>query len=212
MASKKESTQPIEKEKWRLYYKLFFGALGASAIITEIVVLIGRGQFDPANFFSYFTIESNLLAAVVLLVGATGRGRGNRQFAFFRGATTLYMIMTGVVFAILLSGLKDVSFTALPWDNVVLHYIMPIVILVDWLLDTPKITLTWRRAVAWLVFPLSYVTYSLIRGAIVGWYPYPFLNPATSGYLGVIMTSIGITLFAMIIVWLLVRKARRTVY
>jgi hypothetical protein len=197
----------MKQEKWQQYYKLFFGLLGLSAIVTEIVVLISRGYFDPANFFSYFTIQSNLIAAVVLLKGSAG-GHG-RQFALFRGAVTLYMVMTGVVFALLLSGLKDISFTAVPWDNVVLHYIMPVAVLLDWLLDTPKIKLTWRRALAWLAFPLVYVVYTLIRGPIAGWYPYPFLNPEVNGYVGVIAISLGIVTFAMAIVWMLVWRVKR---
>lgn len=201
----------MKTKGWLVYYRTFFGLLGLSAIITEIVVLVGRGTFNPTNFFSYFTIESNLLAVVVLLLGAwaTKWSRPKMWFALLRGAATLYMIMTGVVFAILLSGLEDAVLTAVPWDNTVLHYIMPIVLLVDWLVDAPKVAITWRRALAWLTFPLAYIIYTLIRGPIVGWYPYPFLNPATNGHLGIISTSIGITLFAIIVVWFLTGVVKR---
>ncbi len=200
----------MKQKSWPVYYRVFFGLLGLSSIITEIVVLLDRGRFNPGNFFSYFTIESNLLAALVLLIGAwmVGQSKEKKWFVLLRGAATLYMIMTGVVFAILLSGLENAVLTAVPWDNTVLHYIMPIVLLVDWLMDTPKMAITWRRALAWLAFPLVYVSYTLIRGSMVAWYPYPFLNPATKGYLGIIGTSMGITLFALGTVWFLMRIGR----
>lgn len=202
------TTKHTRQKRWTIYYRTFFGLLGLSAVFTEITVLIGRGQFNPANFFSYFTIESNILAASVLLIAAH-TSSSTRGIALLRGAMTLYMVMTGVVFALLLSGLKDVSFTAVPWDNVVLHYIMPVAVLIDWLLDTPRFRLTWRRALAWLVFPLVYVAYSLARGPWVNWYPYPFLNPETQGYVGVVTTSVGIVIFAMIVVWLLTARTRK---
>jgi hypothetical protein len=56
-----------------------------------------------------------------------------------------------------------------------------------------------------LVYPVVYVAYSLIRGRLVGWYPYPFLNPATSGYTGILLTSIGILGLTLILLWVITR-------
>ena len=42
------------------------------------------------------------------------------------------MVMTGVVYSVLLSG-TDVD-TALPWFNSVVHRVLPIVVVIDWLL------------------------------------------------------------------------------
>lgn len=202
----------MKNRGWLVYYRLGFGLLGLSSIILEIFVLLERGTFNPGNFFSYFTVESNLLAVVALLLGAyvVAQKRRVKWLDMFRGAATLYMVMTGVVFAILLSGLKDVSFTAVPWNNTVLHYIMPIAMLVDWLLDTPKAGITWRRALVWLIFPLAYVIYTLVRGPFAEWYPYPFLSPVTNGYVGIVITSIGIMLFALVAVKFLTRGVKRT--
>ncbi len=199
----------MQSKKWLVYYKTFFGLLGLSAVMTEIIVISARGNFNPANFFSYFTIESNIIAAFSLLIGAwmVSRRKSGTGLALLRGAATLYMVMTGVVFAILLSGYE--SLTALPWDNIVLHYIMPVALLVDWLIDPPKVTLTWRRALIWLAYPLTYLAYSLIRGSIVGWYPYPFLNPDKNGYVGVVLISLAITVVALGVVWLLLRRMRK---
>ena len=34
----------------------------------------------------------------------------------------------------------------------------------------------------WLVYPLGYAVYSLIHGAVTGFYPYPFINVGELGY------------------------------
>jgi uncharacterized membrane protein len=77
---------------------------------------------------------------------------------------------------------------------------------VDWLLDPPDRPPRIRRALAWLLYPLVYLAYSLIRGPRVGWYPYPFLDPQRSGGYGVVAgTSLAIVvvtgLFVCLIVW-----------
>jgi hypothetical protein len=94
------------------------------------------------------------------------------------------MAIVGIVFSILL---RDVDLGhLLPWINTVLHYIMPLVVVADWLILPPKSRLTFGRAAYSLVYPLVYLVYVLIRGAIVGFYPYPFLNPAQVGGYGVV--------------------------
>ena len=64
----------------------------------------------------------------------------------------------------------------------------------DWLIAGRVPPIRYRSALAWLLFPLAYLVYSLIRGSIVEWYPYPFLNPATRGYSGVLISSAVIAL------------------
>lgn len=187
-------------------YRIIFGLLGLSAIVTEIVVLIERGKFNPANFFSFFTIEANIFAVIAFIFGAlvAVSGKNSHTFALFRGAATLYMMITGIVFSILLAGL-DVELTAVPWDNIVLHYIIPIVVILDWMIDPPKVRISFKQGLLWVVFPLAYLVYTLIRGGMVGWYPYPFLNPSTEGYANVILTAIAITIVTTGLVWVLVR-------
>lgn len=182
-------------------FKLILGLLTLSALITEIVVLIDRGRFDAANFFSYFTVESNLLMSIALLlsVALLAGGRSIDSLAMFRGAATLYMLVTGIGFSVLLSGLESTQFTAVPWDNTVLHYLVPIGAAIDWLIDPPAVAISSRKAMLWLLFPLAYVTYSAIRGPIVDWYPYPFLDPDNNGVAAVVVVSIGIALLAALL-------------
>lgn len=182
----------MQKKNLLMGYRVFFVLLAFAALITEIAVTHERGTFVPANFFSFFTVESNSLAVIILLAStlALARNKQSRLMAILRGANTMNMIVVGIVFLLLLSGLENAEFTAVPWDNTVLHYIMPIAVAVDWFIDIPKLRITFKQALSWLLFPAAYAIYSLIRGHFVGWYPYPFLNPSQHGYTSVAATSI----------------------
>jgi hypothetical protein len=172
-------------------YRALFGSLGVAAIVTQLADLAGKGVLNPVNFFSYFTILSNTLAVVVLLTGATvWRDRRSPVWDMLRGAAVLYMTVTLIVFALLLSG-TDVD-TAIPWVNAVVHQLLPVVMIVDWLIDPPANPLTIRQGLAWLIPPLIWIVYTMIRGPIAGWYPYPFLDPANGGYGSVAVTTLVI--------------------
>jgi hypothetical protein len=170
-------------------YRAFFGALGVAAIVTQLVDLAGKGVLNPVNFFSYFTILSNSFAVIVLLAGATfWRTQRSPASDMLRGAAVLYMTVTLIVFALLLSG-TDVD-TAIPWVNAVVHQLLPVVVIADWLIDPPQTRLTIRQGLVWLIPPLVWIAYTMIRGPIAGWYPYPFLDPGNGGYASVAVTSL----------------------
>jgi len=191
------------KKNYLVGYKLFFGLLGLSAIVTEIATIVAQGNWQPTNFFSYFTIEANTIAFIVFLVSAffVFADKKSTTLDFFRGASTFFMVVTGIVFAVLLSGIEGATLTAAPWDNIVLHYLVPIAVALDWIVDPPSQRVSFKKALLWLLFPLTYLGYSLIRGPIVDWYPYPFLNPANGGYGQVAVTSIVILVVGLVLVY-----------
>ena len=176
-------------------YKIAISLLALSAVINEIATLVKSGTFVPQNFFSLFTIQTNLFAIVMLIVGAYALIRGSKSgvITSLRGAATLYMVITGIIFVLLLSGLTSGNFVMAPWDDTVMHYVMPVAMIVDWLIDAPKTKLRKKTVLLWLVYPLLYVVYTLGRGAVTGWYPYPFLDPTGQGYGPIVMTCVAIT-------------------
>jgi hypothetical protein len=194
-------------KKFLITYKIFFALLGLAAVAQETIVLIDRGTYNFINFWSYFTNQSNLLAAITLLTTAymLAKGIKSKNWVLFRGAASLYMVITGVVFAVLLSGGDPNTLTAVPIDNTILHEIIPIALLLDWLIDPPLKRIGFKRGLVWLVYPLVYAALALIRGENNGFYPYPFLNPANGGYGSVFVTVIGITLFVVAMAWLMTR-------
>jgi hypothetical protein len=136
------------------------------------------------NFFSYFTILSNLLAGIALSAPITAPASPlGRFFAApaVRTAVVLYTSVTAVTYIVALQALWSPQ--GLQWvADVTLHYVTPTLFLFDWLAFTPKGTLRARAVAGWLIFPLGFGVYSLARGPISGFYPYPFLNAGTLGY------------------------------
>jgi hypothetical protein len=151
------------------------------------------------NLFSYFTVESNLIAAAVFTLAAIAIIRGKAYgdwFRYVRGGAVLYMIVTGIVYALLLQNNPDANPTlGFDWKNFVLHQLGPIFIVAWWLLWPSRKAILAREAWWWLVFPVVWIIYTLIRATFTGWYPYPFLDPSkVGGWGGVTLYILGITL------------------
>lgn len=180
-------------------YRLGFAALSLVAMGVQLARSVALG-FDPVHFFSYFTNLSNILAAIVLICAAVRPP--SRAIDFWRGAATVYMSITGIVYVTLLSGLPLGGL--LPWVNVVHHMIMPVVLVLDWLVNPPALRLRFRDSLWWLAFPLVWVVYTTIRGPLVGWYPYPFLDPAQPGGYGAVAIYAVVILAAFVAVVALV--------
>jgi hypothetical protein len=203
----------MKHEKTLASARLAAGVMTLGAIFVQLVDSITQGR-SVSNFFSFFTIQSNLLAALLLV--AAGMyvllGKSGRSVAYLRGALTLYMTMTGIIYILLLSGYEQGLQTTIPAVNIVLHYVMPVLVLLDWLIFPPQKKLSFRWALLWLVYPMFYLVYSLVRGAFVNWYPYPFINPITSGWPNLIGVSLTIALGSLLLAWLLVLRvsARRS--
>ncbi|MBH1980527.1 Pr6Pr family membrane protein [Candidatus Saccharibacteria bacterium] len=195
-----------QNKKFLIGYKLFFSLLGFGAIITEIATTVERGNFSPTNFFSYFTIETNILVTLTLLLSAIAIAAGkNSKLDTLRSAVTVYILIVGIGFSVLLAGIEGIVLTAVPWDNTVLHYILPIAVLVDFLIDRPKRKLSFKKSLVWLLFPVTYLIYSLLRGGLIGWYPYPFLNPDIEGYGAVAITVTSLLALSLVLIWIVTR-------
>lgn len=166
---------------------------------------IDENGVPAVNFFSFFTVESNILTVAVFLIGAILLIRSADPdplwFGVSRAAVTAYMATTGIVYNTLLRGIEVSEGATLGWSNEIMHVIGPILIVVDWLFAPGRRRLDWTHIWIVVIFPIVWAVYTMIRGPFVddptqavlnpayagGWYPYPFLNPATSpqGYVSV---------------------------
>lgn len=223
------------------YVRLAAAVLGVAAIVAQLIRTVERavnattdyaGHVPTvvANFLSYFTIQSNVAAAITLVIGAVWALRHRsavqepRWFAVLLACVTTYMVVTGIVYNTLLRGVAlDQGVTVL-WSNEVLHVVIPLFLLVDLFVAPKRRALPWTTAWIIVIYPIVWAVYTLVRANFIiapangnaWWYPYPFLDPhlQASGLLGVAGYVVGIAV-AIVAVGLLViwvgrsRAARR---
>lgn len=197
----------MNKKQFVLGYRLGFAILIPVTIAIQLAHSLEQSQnFSIVNFFSYFTIQSNFFAAVALLMSAyvLWKRKKDPQLESLRGAATLYMVVTGIIYNLLLRG--DSLGTLLPWVNDILHRVVPVVMLFDWLYYPSARKFNAKEALLWLIYPLVYAAYTLIHGPLARhWYPYPFINVAQHGYARVAINCVVIAV-SMLILALAVSK------
>lgn len=194
----------------RLFFaiiRFLFASLGAVAVIVTFAATAARTQINPFNFFGYFTIQSNIgficLLYVVAVVGFVGRRQSGALFVI-RGCIATYMIIVGIVYNTLLTKV-DVSIPV-PWANFVVHTVLPVYALGDWILFADRPPLPWKRFWIVLVYPIVWLAVVLIRVATDGFSFYPFLNFNDPSYgpggvaLYCVIIAAGIAIFA-VAVW-----------
>lgn len=136
------------------------------------------------NFFSYFTVLTNVLVAVALTLPVLAAGRPLGRWAASEGVragVTMYAVVVGLVYHFMLHATWDPQGLALV-VNVALHYVMPAAMLLDWLVFTLKGRLRWIDAPKWLAFPLIYGAWAVVHGLAADWWPYWFVDVSELGW------------------------------
>lgn len=164
-------------------------------LVLHIQVANGLGlSFAEAliRFFSYFTIQTNILAALVLTAFAIKASLDEwLVHPFVRSAVAVYIAMVGIIYHTLLRHLwapKGAQWFA----DTALHTVMPVCYLVFWFTCVRKAGLRWYDPLLWLIYPLFYLGFVLVRGKMSGFYPYPFIDAKTLGYAGVAANTAGL--------------------
>jgi hypothetical protein len=134
----------------------------------------------------YFTLESNILLGCVTLYLLIARVRapsdddgGGRAAAYLRGVALLSISLTCVVFNVMLAPQID---EPLGFESHVLHLVVPVGFVLDWLLFARKGWFRLPDIGLWLFIPLAYLLVTLVVAAWDGFYPYPFMDASEIGY------------------------------
>ena len=172
---------------------------GALAIQLELV-LFARWQSGASlvgglvSYFSYFTILTNTLAAIVLTYAADTRPSRCRAFflqPWVASGIAVSIIVVGAAYSLLLRQLWQPE--GLQWlANEVLHDVMPVLYALYWWFYVPKGVLRWSHVGLWMLYPLVYFAYILLRGHLLGVYPYPFVDVEKLGYAQTFINASGI--------------------
>ncbi|MDQ8029494.1 MAG: Pr6Pr family membrane protein [Brevundimonas sp.] len=160
-----------------------------------------RGVFElTLNFFSYFTILTNVLVALAMTLPVVAANRPLGRWAASEGvraSVAMYAVVVGLVYHFLLHA----TWNPQGWSllaNLGLHYLMPTAMLLDWLMFTPKGRLRWSDPAKWLVFPLVYGGWTVIHGLAADWWPYWFTDVSqlgwirAGGYFGALLVFFGL--------------------
>jgi len=143
-------------------------------------------------YFSFFTILTNLIVALGLTCSlAAPDSRWGRFFSstVVASGTALYITVVGAVYSLLLRRLWDPECFQKIAD-IILHDAVRVLYVVYWMLFVPKGGLRWKDALSWSIYPLVYLAWVLIRGAVSGRYPYPFIDVGALGYTHVLFNAV----------------------
>ena len=194
----------------------FFIVTGAflgwfSVLLQFYLIIINREASVPETiirYFSFFTILTNLLITVcftILLCNPL-----SSWDRFFSSPSTLtafavYIAIVGLVYNGILRFLWSPQGVQQFVDEL-LHLVNPLWFLLFWIFFVPKSRLKWKNVFFWLLYPLFYLIFILIRGSVSGFYPYPFINVNNLGYPGVLVNCLvlflGFLLISLLFVWI----------
>ncbi|MEV7092094.1 Pr6Pr family membrane protein [Amycolatopsis sp. NPDC051045] len=171
-----------------------------TGLVVQVIVTAGDpgGRFTTAagrvaNLFCFFTIDSNLLVIASSAVVVLGAARGTLFRVLWLDALA-GIIVTGIVYQVALAGRHELHGLAFFADTM-LHKVTPILFVLGWLLAGPRGAVTWRTVRWSLVYPLVWLAFTLPRGALTGFYPYPFVDAGVLGYGRVTLNCVFIGLF-----------------
>ena len=181
-------------------------ALGAQAVQTILDLQDGMGLFQSlwrqARYFTVLMVVTTGVTYAVMLVQDRDRS------AAWLAALTSWIVMVGLVYhALLASDHSPTGIRAI--INVIQHTAVPLAALFYWVAFAPKSGLTFAHPAIWVICPLGYAAFALVRGLFDDTFPYFFLNPETTGWFGVLAYLIGLGALFYVAGALLVIAAKR---
>jgi hypothetical protein len=178
--------------------------------LVELVSLVARyiwgldtASFAPGNFFAYLTIQSNIAFLVVCVVGGIVAVKSTADppwLTNLHAVVLSWILVAGIVFAILVQQAGKRGFRLeVPWSDQVLHFWLPACALLEWIISRGRGRSQWRMISLTVGYPVIWGGITLVRGAVVGWYPYFFLDPdqVTDPFEFVTYSSIALMTFAV---------------
>ncbi|MEP7146142.1 MAG: Pr6Pr family membrane protein [bacterium] len=184
----------IESKRARNIYQFVGAIVGLVTLSLQLYLTVSGSPASGLTylagiikFFSYMTILTNILVVLSYIIPLLGRN--SMLSLFFSNPTVLsgvlvYIAIVGIAYHFLLAHLWDPKGLGLVAD-IMLHYVIPCIFFIYWILFVEKKMQKFINSLKWLIFPLMYVIYILIRGEISGNYPYPFLDVSQLGYTSV---------------------------
>ena len=171
--------------------------VAAVTLLTRVYLRTGEdgSVLGAISYLSqFFTILTNAVIMAVMALIAAGRNVSARWVK----AAIIAIVIVGIVYHLLLAHL--VEFVGLAfWADHGVHTVVPALSLLWWLFLAPKPPFQRFDLGLWVVWPIAYCTYILIRASFSGFYPYPFLNLPELGWNGLAVSIAGLLLSFIVI-------------
>ncbi|MCF8524540.1 MAG: Pr6Pr family membrane protein [Aquiluna sp.] len=192
------------------WFRLLLGVALLSSVVWQVTDRIINNLFRPWDYFSKLSIDSAILAGIVLIISGlylVNHRTETSRLNVIRLGATVAMIVIGAGYHLLLGdGAIDARDVGYEWPvlpNLIIHTYGPILITLDYILSVKGPKTNFRKALWILVFPYIWVLFSIVRGLTAGEWPYWFLNPAEVGETGVALYILGFTIFGLGLAFLL---------
>jgi hypothetical protein len=164
--------------------RLAIGISLLGSVAWQVINRLAADLFRPTEYFAFFSIDSSIFAGVVGLIGAyvllSGKTDSER-LKIVRLVATVSMIIVGVVYHALLGDSavdpRDIGYDWPRIPNLVIHTWAPFAVAVDYFLSVRGEVPKWRKSLWVVVYPLVWLSFSIVRGVLDGWWPYWFINP-----------------------------------
>jgi hypothetical protein len=160
--------------------------------------VFGTPAARVANLFTFFTVLTNVLVAVTSAALAVAPQRRSRLLAVLRLDALLGIAVTAAVYHTVLADLYDLR-GAEEFANQLFHSVSPALALLGWALFGPRGVLDRRVVALSLVYPLVWLAFTLVRGEVIDWYPYPFVDVAALGYPQVVVNCLLVTVLFLVL-------------
>jgi hypothetical protein len=179
-------------------YALLAASLGWFALFLQLYLILHQaapGVLPAAAaiviYFSFFTILTNFMVALVLTFSVLGSASSWGTFLSsptVQTAAAVYITVVGATYSLLLRELWTPQ-GAQKVADLLLHDGMPVIYVIFWFLFVRTGGLRWNDVISWLAYPAIYLGYLLVRGAFFGIYPYPFVDASAIGYARVLLNA-----------------------
>ena len=169
---------------------LALATVGLAALRTQFDVIVTPADTAGKLWLmaGFLTVLTNVLLVGHLLAVAQGWRMGASRAA----GLLLSILVIGLIYHAVLARLWAPQGLAW-WADQGLHTAMPLGYALWWWCFAAK-TVTQSDAPKWLIWPLIYGIYALSRGAISGFWAYPFLDAGALGWPKVALNMAGMML------------------
>lgn len=189
-----------------------------ASIAWQVTDRLAHGLFRPTEYFAYFSIQTSLIVAAALVwTGVSSlQGRANSKAQYIaRMSSTACYILVSLAYNLLLRGTandpRDGNYDWPVLPNEIIHVWAPLAVTLGWLIFQDAGRIRFRAALWVAVYPLAWLTFSVIRGLATGWWPYWFIDPSGAGGVAGMFTYIGaITVFLISLGFILIALSRLT--